>query len=223
MNKENKYKIVVIGDGAIGKTSLLITYVKGKFPKRYSPTIFENYTKQVKYKGTTYNLELVDTGGQEDYDSIRALSYPDTDAFIVCYSIASPISFQNIRTKWVSDMKDNDMKDTPFLLLGLKKDLKEDEKTIEELAKTKKTLVPLEKANELASSIGAFDVYECSAKEDDGVDQAFIKVIKKLNDDFLIKKKNKGFLKKVKNIFSKSIFESSKKDDDDEEPLMSLS
>uniref|UniRef100_A0A8P4FX20 Ras homolog family, member Ab n=1 Tax=Dicentrarchus labrax TaxID=13489 RepID=A0A8P4FX20_DICLA len=83
-------KLVIVGDGACGKTCLLIVFSKDQFPEVYVPTVFENYVADIEVDGKQVELALWDTAGQEDYDRLRPLSYPDTDVILMCFSIDSP-------------------------------------------------------------------------------------------------------------------------------------
>ena len=89
-------KCVVVGDGAVGKTCLLMSYTSNSFPGMYVPTIFDNYDVKVTLGGQTISLGLWDTAGQAEYDRLRPLSYPQTDVFIICFSLVKEsFHFQN--------------------------------------------------------------------------------------------------------------------------------
>ena len=92
-------KCVVVGDEAVGKKELLISYTTERFPQELVPKVSDNYAVTVMIGGEPYILGLFDTSGQEDYDRLRPLSYPQTDVFIMCFSIVSPASFENAREK----------------------------------------------------------------------------------------------------------------------------
>jgi small GTP-binding protein len=68
--------------------------------------------------GRTFHLKLIDTAGQEDYERVRRLFYKDAHCFILCYSIENRASFENIATKWISELKQIDQWPIPFILVG---------------------------------------------------------------------------------------------------------
>lgn len=128
--------------------------------------------------------------GQEDYDRLRPLSYPQTDVFLVCFSVVSPSSFENVkekvglalvsdssqsflsilsltekhpfRSQWVPEITHHCPK-TPFLLVGTQIDLRDDPSTIEKLAKNKQKPITPETAEKLARDLKAVKYVECSA------------------------------------------------------------
>jgi len=165
-------KLVIVGDGACGKTCLLIVFSKDQFPEVYVPTVFENYVADIEVDGKQVELALWDTAGQEDYDRLRPLSYPDTDVILMCLSIDSPDSLENIPEKWTPEVR-HFCPNVPIILVGNKKDLRQDEVTRRELMKMKQEPVRPEDGKQMADKINAFAYMECSAKTKDGVRQVF--------------------------------------------------
>ncbi|KAH0597110.1 hypothetical protein MHUMG1_05420 [Metarhizium humberi] len=153
---------VVVGDGAVGKTCLLISYTTNKFPSEYVPTVFDNYAVTVMIGDEPYTLGLFDTAGQEDYDRLRPLSYPQTDVFLVCFSVTSPASFENVREKWFPEVHHH-CPGVPCLIVGTQVDLRDDPSVKEKLMKQKMTPVRREDGERMAKELHAVKYVECSA------------------------------------------------------------
>ncbi|KAK0554445.1 Rho GTPase protein rac1 [Tilletia horrida] len=150
-------KCVVVGDGAVGKTCLLISYTTNAFPGEYIPTVFDNYSANVMVDGKPVSLGLWDTAGQEDYDRLRPLSYPQTDVFLICFSLVSPPSFENVRTKL---------------------DLREDRDEIIKLSERRMQPISYAQGNAMARDIGAVRYLECSALTQKGLKGVFDEAIR---------------------------------------------
>eukprot|EP00123_Amoebidium_parasiticum_P001721 comp12883_c0_seq1/m.8072 comp12883_c0_seq1/g.8072 ORF comp12883_c0_seq1/g.8072 comp12883_c0_seq1/m.8072 type:complete len:197 (-) comp12883_c0_seq1:650-1240(-) len=164
-------KMVVVGDGACGKTCLLIRIAQQKFlTDKYVPTVFENYATTQTVDGKQIELALWDTAGQEDYDHIRPLSYPNANVVLMCYSVDNIESLENVKDKWVIEVKHH-APGVPYILCGLKKDLRGNPAT------AAKEVSP-EKGQEVADEIGAAAYVECSAKTDENVGVVLEKAIR---------------------------------------------
>ena len=97
---------------------------------------FDNYTANVFVDGRPISLGLWDTAGQDDYDRLRPLSYPDTDLFLICFSIVNPNSYHNVFDKWAPEINHH-CPSVPKILVGTKLDLRDDKDELEKL-KTRK-------------------------------------------------------------------------------------
>lgn len=115
---------------------------------------------------------FTDTAGQEDYDRLRPLSYPDTDVLLICFSVDNPDSLQNVMEKWGPECS-HFCPDVPIVLCGNKIDLRDDPMLVETLALINHTPVGFEVGQEVASKINAVAYVECSALTREGVHNVF--------------------------------------------------
>ena len=113
--------------------------------------------------------------GQEDYDRLRPLSYPQTDVFLVCFSVTSPASFENVKEKWFPEVHHH-CPGVPCLIVGTQVDLRDDPQVIEKLARQKQRPVAMEQGERLARELGAVKYVECSALTQKGLKNVFDEV-----------------------------------------------
>jgi cell division control protein 42 len=169
-------KCVVVGDGTVGKTCLLVSFTTNKFPTKYVPTVFDNYSAEVTIAGKPYTLNLFDTAGQEEYDRLRPLAYPSTNIFIVCFSTVSHNSLTNVRENWTNEIFHFCPK-TPFILVGTKIDLRDDPQTIENLQKNNEKPITFTQGEKVATELKAVKYLECSALTQKGLKDVFDEAI----------------------------------------------
>jgi len=181
-------KLVVIGDGAVGKTCLLISYANNKFPEDYIPTVFDNYVVNITAGNETIELGLWDTAGQEEYDRLRPLSYANANVFLICFAVVNSISYENITFKWHPEVM-HFCPDTPLVLVGTKVDLRKDEACLERLKANGQQPISTAQGQELAKKIKAFKYLECSARTEENLKTVFDEAIKAVY--FAPKKKKK--------------------------------
>jgi len=171
---DRRAKVVVVGDGAVGKTCLFITYTTGNFPKEYVPTVFDNYTHKTTYKDEPFLLHMWDTAGQEDYDRLRPLSYPGTDVVILCFSLVNESTYEAVRLKWNPEIN-HYLDGIPKILVGTKLDMREQK--ITDGALTKYEEITTEEGEDLAEEIGAFAYIETSPLTGKNMGEVFQKVM----------------------------------------------
>lgn len=163
-------KCVVIGDGGVGKTCLMKTYVDDCFPAEYVPTVFDNYTAVLRIDGQNINLGLWDTSGQSNYDRLRPLAYPQTDVFLLCFAVNNKDSYDNVRLRWFPEVRHH-CPTTPVILVGTKLDTRDE-------TDHDKLYISVGKGNNLMKIIGARRYLECSALTKKGVTTVFEEAVK---------------------------------------------
>lgn len=166
-------KCVCVGDGCVGKTSMLISYTTNSFPQSYLPTVFDNYSVTVMINQEPFTLALFDTAGQTDFQSLRKFSYKNTDVFLVCFNVMSPVSFKNALKMWVNEIRQITSEDVPIVLVGTKIDLRNDRNQIENLAKSKEKVISREQGEQAAKQIRAQSYVECSALTQESLKETF--------------------------------------------------
>eukprot|EP00823_Brevimastigomonas_motovehiculus_P009561 TRINITY_DN9235_c0_g1_i1.p1 TRINITY_DN9235_c0_g1~~TRINITY_DN9235_c0_g1_i1.p1 ORF type:complete len:197 (+),score=60.13 TRINITY_DN9235_c0_g1_i1:74-664(+) len=170
-------KCVLVGDGVAEKSAMIAAYAKSVQPKELIPNVFDNYSLTVTVDEKSVNLHLYDTAGQEDYDRLRPLAYPQTDVFLICFSVASPSSFDQVLTKWYPEVKKHCV-GVPIVLVGTKSELRNDSKTQEELKAKELHMVTQEEGLGRSQQIGAMTYRECSVQTQDGVTTVFQEAIR---------------------------------------------
>ncbi|CAC5373616.1 RAC2 [Mytilus coruscus] len=143
-------KCVVVGDGFVGKTCLLMVYSSNGFDEKYIPTIFDNYETTVKVNDIYVGLGLWDTAGQETYDRFRPLSYPQT---------------------WIPEIRHHCPR-TPIILVGTKLDIRQGPGNSKHIEKNSHPIT-FSEGQTLAKRIDAVKYIECSAKTQEGLQSVF--------------------------------------------------
>lgn len=117
-------------------------------------------------------LALWDTAGQEDYERLRPLAYSKAHVILIGFSVESPDSLENVKAKWAEEARER-CPNVPIILVGLKKDLREDPETQEQMRKKSLKFTTPKQGIEMKDSIGAKRYMECSSLTGDGVDDVF--------------------------------------------------
>eukprot|EP01112_Ceratiomyxa_fruticulosa_P020632 TRINITY_DN708_c0_g1_i1.p1 TRINITY_DN708_c0_g1~~TRINITY_DN708_c0_g1_i1.p1 ORF type:complete len:283 (-),score=86.97 TRINITY_DN708_c0_g1_i1:161-1009(-) len=182
-------KCGVVGDGTVGKTTLLLSYITQAFITEYTPTVFDNFSAIEEIEGDVVNIILWDTAGQDDYAQIRTTCYNNCkyDVFLLCFSTIHRDSFDNVKYKWLPELKQNSP-GTQYILVGTKIDLR-DEKSPSHIS--------IKEAKSLAKDIKAHSYIECSSKDPISVGKVVLEAVGiVMEKDKLRKKSNEKQYKK---------------------------
>lgn len=180
-SKSTFLKVVLLGDGGVGKSSLMNRFVSGKFDSQSFHTIgVEFLNKDVTVEGQSYTLQIWDTAGQERFKSLRTPFYRGSDLCLLVYAVDDVESFKNLAMwrkefLYYADVREKD--NFPFILLGNKIDVNE-------------RAVSQEEAHHFCKEIGGIPYYETSAKDATNVNVAFNAAVKRLNELEQIKVKS---------------------------------
>ena len=182
-------KLVLVGDNGGGKTSMLTTFACDSFPS-IVPTVFDNYAMDMVVDGHEVSLGLWDTGGACDYERLRPYTYPQTDVFLVCFSVVSRSSFEYCRNVIHPELQKHCPK-VPVILVGLKTDLRTDIETLTELKKKGEHPITPEEGEELCVELGFVKYMECCSKTQEGLKEVFDEVVRVFFDPNCHVKNNK--------------------------------
>ena len=158
------YKVIIIGDTAVGKSNILSRYVKDEFSSNSKSTVgVELGIKFLKIKNTKTKIQIWDTAGQERYRAITSSYFKGSNGCFIVYDITNEASFNNIEN-WYEQIQKETSSDLPILLVGNKCDLEDERK------------VPIEKGKEKAKNLNcAF--FETSALKKINIDKIFEELV----------------------------------------------
>uniref|UniRef100_A0A060TC77 ARAD1B21186p n=1 Tax=Blastobotrys adeninivorans TaxID=409370 RepID=A0A060TC77_BLAAD len=162
------YKLIVLGDGGVGKTALTIQLCLNHFVETYDPTIEDSYRKQVVIDNQPAILEVLDTAGQEEYTALRDQWIRDGEGFILVYSITSRSSFSRIKNYFsqIQRVKEDD-EAYSLVLVGNKSD------------RSGERQVSTAEGQALARELGNVPFFESSAKLNINTENAFFACARK--------------------------------------------
>ena len=167
----DNYKIVLIGDINVGKTSILSRFRYGSFESDYMPTLgIDFFSKNLFFEDKTIRLILWDTAGQERFRSLIPSYLKNADCIIIVFDITNKESFLSLN-KWLTDAKNNASENTIYVICGNKIDLKE-RRTVNE-----------NEINEYIEKNTGVIYMECSAKNGQGIKDLFNVIAKNLGEN----------------------------------------
>jgi len=117
------FRVVLVGEGSVGKSCLTIQFINEKFVEEYDPTMEDSYRKQATVDGEECLLDIFDTAGQEDFSAVRDQYMRTGDGFLCVYSIILEPSFKSVRNFHDHILRVKDQDKLPFILVGNKADL----------------------------------------------------------------------------------------------------
>lgn len=171
-------KVIIIGDCDVGKSSLVSSFIYGD---DYDTPISHNHKEVVKINDKEYELDLWDISSNQYQSSQRKFIYPQANVFIVCYSIISLNSYNNVKNIWIKEIKESNP-NSQIILVATKKDLRHSRVILDMFENKNISIVPENNLETLGRIINAYEIQECSSLDRDGVDDVFVKAIKAYED-----------------------------------------
>ena len=183
--RNNTKMIIFGGDGGVGKTSMFIHHISGHPPTDYIPIKVDYQYEECFINGETVRMIFNDhEGGGEEWYRLRHLGYINADTVVLCFSISSPDSFLRMKEYWYPFTQKHCPK-AELLLVGMKKDLRDDRDVIKELAKAKEKPITYEDGEELSREIKAECYLECSTLRGEGIEDVFNKAVEITSQVFI--------------------------------------
>jgi small GTP-binding protein len=174
-------KCVIVGDHVCGKTVFVSMCVNPSSNENFISTALESNGVTIMLGKSMINVGLWDTAGGEDYDRLRPLSYPQTDVFILMYSVMNYNSFEHVSSKWIPEIQHHAV-GVPFILVGTEVDLRDNPGSrtdlFEDMNKYSSKRVSTAEGRELAESIGAWAFLECSVYTRQNINEAVDAAVK---------------------------------------------
>lgn len=168
-------QLTIIGSATCGKTSILTRHIKRTFGTEISPTVFNSISNTYKHKGKVIELKLWDTAGQDEYARFRHLALPSADYIIIVFAVDDRTSYAEVKNSLVGQVREK-APQAKYFLIGAKTDLRDESRRLEDLARNGDSPITTSEGLELAKSIGAVGYFECSAKDNVGIDEIFNKI-----------------------------------------------
>ncbi|XP_017012947.3 uncharacterized protein RhoU [Drosophila takahashii] len=156
-------KCVLVGDGAVGKTNLILSYLENRFNTEHIPTASDIYNADVNVNESPVHLTICDTAGQDTLDPLRELCYPDSDVFLLCFSVVKPETFRAIKAKWAPKFAKTK---AALILVGTQADLRTSPNVLNKLQTNGEKAISYADAWDLATTIGAKYIETSSATQD---------------------------------------------------------
>ncbi|XP_017381280.1 ras-related protein R-Ras2 isoform X2 [Cebus imitator] len=120
---QEKYRLVVVGGGGVGKSALTIQFIQSYFVTDYDPTIEDSYTKQCVIDDRAARLDILDTAGQEEFGAMREQYMRTGEGFLLVFSVTDRGSFEEIYKFQRQILRVKDRDEFPMILIGNKADL----------------------------------------------------------------------------------------------------